>query len=135
MDKQFKGKVFNSHMSNKQIIDYEGKFSRIGFKIQDLFHRYNNMSTIKEINAAEQIPTFRTIIKDNLHKEIHQIKDWLDKRYFSKDVPLGTYIHQKFNELEDKLGNGDDAEQKYTTLKNILSELYESLPEINYRLI
>lgn len=116
--------------------DYENKFGRLGFMIRDLLIRYNNIITIEEMDAVNQIPTYRTIIKDNLHKEINMMKDWLDKKYFSKEkTPLGTYIHQKFNELEEKLNNGDSGEQKKHTLINTLSEICDSLPELRYKLV
>ncbi len=116
--------------------DYESKFGRLGFMIIDLLHRYNRMADIKEIDIVQQIPTYRTIIKDNIHKEIYMMKDWLDKKYFSKDnTPLGTYFHEKLTELEQKLGNEDRAEQKKNILSNILSDICYSLPDLQYKMI
>lgn len=134
-DKKFKMISINNNMKNINE-DYESKFGRLGFMIIDLFKRYKSIANIREIDAAEQIPTYRTIIKDNLHKDLHIMKDWLDKKYFSKDeTPLGVYIHKKFYELEQKLSSEDSGEQKKSTLINTLSEICDSLPKLKYKMI
>lgn len=110
---------------------YEEKFEKIKFISRDLLDRYKKIIKRNNGNAADYLPTYRTVIKYFLHEQFNEIKSWVNKKYsFKNEIPLGTYIDNKMFLLEDILTNEYSDQKKQTKLKEILTNICDSFEMI-----